>query len=46
MGKYEYLTTEDLGHEPGVVEQAKFEHSPLSKVFNKGWDEKDQKEGL
>ena len=46
MGKYEYLTTEYVGFEPGVVEQAKFEYSPLSKVFNKGWDEKDQKEGL
>ena len=33
MDKYEYLTGEDLGHKPGVVEQAKFEYSPLGKVF-------------
>ena len=26
-------TGEDLGYKPGVVEQAKFEYSPLGKVF-------------
>ena len=36
LDKYEYLTGEDLGYKPGVVEQAKFEYSPLGKVFNKG----------
>ena len=30
----------------GVVEKAKFEYSPLGKVFNKGLDEKEKKEGL
>ena len=36
MGKFEYLTGKDLGYEPGVVEQIKFELSQLDKVFNKG----------
>ena len=40
------MTGEDLGYKPGVVENAEFEYSPLGKVFNKGLDEKDRKEGL
>ena len=44
--KYEYLTGEDLGYKPGVVEKAKFEYSSLVKACNKGLDEKDKKEGL
>ena len=43
LGKYEYLTSEDLGYKPGVAEKAKFEYSPLGKVFNKGSDESDKK---
>ena len=46
LEKYEYLTGKDLGYKPGVVEKAKFEYSPLGKVFNKGRDESDKKEGL
>ena len=47
LGKYEYLTGEDLGLKPSSVELAKFEYSPLGKVFTKGLDEdKDKKEGL
>ena len=46
LEKYEYLTGEDLGDKPGVVEQVKFEFSPLGKVFNKGLEEGDKKEGL
>ena len=46
LDKYEYLTDEDLGLKPSTVEQAKFEYSPLSKIFNKGLDKDDQKEGL
>ena len=46
LGKYEYLTGEDLGLKPGTVEQAKFEYSPLGKIFYKGLDKDDQKEGL
>ena len=46
LDKYEYLTGEDLGLKPSIVEQAKFEYSPLGKVFTKGLDKDDQKEGL
>ena len=45
LDKYEYLTGEDLGLKPSTVEQAKFEYSPLGKVFTKGLD-KDNKNGL
>ena len=41
-----YLTGEDLGLKPSTVEQAKFEYSPLDKIFNKGLSEDDKKEGL
>ena len=44
--KYEYLTGEDLNYKPSIVEQAKFDHSPLSKFFNKGLKKEDKKEGL
>ena len=46
MDKYEYLTGEDLGLKPSTVEQAKFEFSPLGKIFNKGLGKDDKKEGL
>ena len=46
LDKYEYLTGEDLGLKPSTVDQAKFEYSPLGKVFNKGLSEEDKKEGL
>ena len=47
LRKYEYLTGEDLGYRPSVLEQTKFDYSPLGKVFNKGLDDKDdQKERL
>ena len=46
LDKYEYLTGKDLGLQPSTVEQAKFEYSPLSKIFNKVLDKDDQKEGL
>ena len=46
LDKYEYLTGEDLGLKPSTVEQTKFEYSPLGKIFNKGLDKDDQKEGL
>ena len=39
MEKYEYLTGEDLGHRPSVLEKTKFEYSSLgislSKSFKK-----------
>ena len=40
------MTGQDLGYKPSAVEQAKFDYSPLGKVFNKRLDEDDQKEGL
>ena len=47
LKKYEYLTGEDLGYRPGVLEQSKFDYSPLGTVSNKGLDDKDdKKEGL
>ena len=46
LDKYEYLTGEDLGLKPSIVEQAKFEYSPLGKTFDKWLDKNDKKEGL
>ena len=47
LRKYEYLTGEDLGYRPSVLEQTKFDYSSLDKVFDKGFDDKDdQKEGI
>ena len=46
LDKYEYLTGEDLDLKPNTIEQAKFEYSPLGKIFNKGLDKDDKKEGL
>ena len=46
LPKYEYLTKKDLGYKPDGFEQAKFEYSPLGKVFTDGLDKSDKKEGL
>ena len=46
LERYQYLTGEDLGYKSDVIQRAKFEYSPLGKVFNKGLDESDKKEGL
>ena len=46
LDKYEYLTGEDLDLKPSTFEQAKFEFSPLGKIFNKGLSEEDIKEGI
>ena len=46
LPKYEYLTKKDLGYKPDAFEQAKFEYSPLGKVFTDGWDKSDRTEGL
>ena len=43
LDKYEYLTGEDLGYKPDVVQKTKFEYSLLGQVFNKGL-EKDEKQ--
>ena len=42
MDKYEYLSGEDLGHKPGVVERAKFEYSPLGMILSKGLKKDDK----
>ena len=44
--KYEYLTGEYLGLKPNTNEQARFEYSPLGKIFNKELNKDDQEEGL
>ena len=46
LPKYGHLTSEDLGYEPSVFEQARFDYSPLGNIFNKGLKEEDKKEGL
>ena len=46
LPKYEYLTKKDLGYKPDAFEQAKFEYSPLAKVFTDGLDKSDKNEGL
>ena len=46
LPKYEYLTEKDLGYRPDAFEQAKFEYSPLGKVFTDGLDKSDKNEGL
>ena len=47
LRKLEYLTGEDLGYKPSVIEQAKFDYSPLGKAFTKGLHKnEDKKEGF
>ena len=46
LPKYKYLTKKDLNYKPNAFEQAKFEYSPLGKVFIDGLDKSDRKEGL
>ena len=37
LRKYEYLTGEDLGYKASVIEQAKFEYSPLGMSLSKAF---------
>ena len=37
MEKYEYLTGEDLGNRPSVLEKTKFECPPLGMSFSKAF---------
>ena len=46
LSKYEYLTKKDLGYKPNAFEKAKFEYSPLGKVFTDGLNKSDKNEGL
>ena len=43
LHKYEYLTKKDLGYKPDAFEKAKFEYSPLGKVFTDGLNKIDKK---
>ena len=36
LDKYEFLTLKDLKYKPNALGKAKFEFSPLGKVFNVG----------
>ena len=44
LDKYHLLIGEDLGLKPSTIEQAKYEYSPLGKIFNKGLSKEDKKE--
>ena len=46
LPKYEYLTKKDLKYKRDALEQAKFEYSPLGKVFTDGLDKSSRNEGL
>ena len=46
LPKYEYLPKTDLKYKPDAFEQAKFEYSPLGKVFTDGLHKSDRNEGL
>ena len=46
LDKYENLAGEDLDLKPSTIARAKFEYSPLGKIFNKGLNEDDKKEGM
>ena len=46
LEKYEQLAGEDLVLKPNTIEQVRFEYSPLDKIFDKGLDKDDKKEGL
>ena len=43
LPKYEHLTKKDLNYKLNAPEQAKFEYSPLGKVFIDGLDKSDRK---
>ena len=40
------MTKKDLGYKPNLIEQAKFEYSPLGRVFNQGLDKSDKNKGI
>ena len=46
LEKYEYLTGEDLGHRPSVLEKSKFEYSPLGMSFSKAFEKDKVKSGV
>lgn len=46
IDKYELLTGDHLGIRPSVIDNAKFDYSPLGKVFNKGLTDNEKNEGI
>ena len=42
LEKYRYLTREDLGYKPDVIQRAKFEYSPIGEAFNKVFKKDDK----
>ena len=42
LEKYEYLTYEDLGYKPDLIQRAKFEYSPIGEAFNKVFKKDDK----
>ena len=46
LDKYKHLTGEDLGLKPSTIKQARLVYSPLSKIYIKGLDKDDKKQGL
>ena len=40
------MTKKDLGYKPNLIEQAKFEYSPLGRVFNQGLDKSVKNKGI
>ena len=46
LDKYEYLTDKGLGYKPDALQQARFEYSPLGRIFNAGLDKKGKKVGI
>ena len=46
LPKYEYLTQTDLGYKPNLIEQTKFEYSPLGRVLNQVLDKSDKNKGI
>ena len=45
LEKYEYLTGEDLGHRPSMLEKTKFEYSNLAMSFSKSFEKDQAKSG-
>ena len=42
LEKDEYLTGEDIGYKPDVIQRVKFEYSPLGEAFNKAFKKDDK----
>ena len=42
LEKYKYLTGEDLGYKPKVLDKVKFQYSPLGEAFNKSFKKDDK----